>query len=538
VSGTASNNTTYQITGVTALALTVTPAPVNESTGAAVLTGTHGNTSRSYFIVCHDFWGHPTLPSAPTTIQNNSSLNGNNQDMITWTIPDGAVGGCDVLTPDTSHLLATVAWPLNGAANQGQATTAYSYLPRATNADAFFDGNGTFGGGLTNLASNGVLTATAASQTLATSSSTGTDTALSTVWSAFQFTATTTEIGGVSVWLKNGSGISTSSTIAAYLFSDSSGVPGTVLSDPGLTSTGQPTIIFSGTLSTSYAPVPFRLPVTTLTVGTKYWVVLLSTVSGGNFNLDTASSGTNLVASAPDSSGSPGTWTGAAKAAHFTIDGASGDGTKITAQNGHAVHGVASGAGFAGYFEALGGGGALKANAVDNFAVGGFSIWSNGGRFTSTNGIALSSISANGTGGQIQTQAAGQVGLQVVATTGAAVQPVGSGLLWQGLDAANSFAQTSTISNTGNITAGGGANPVPVVHSTQTTSPVAMEFGTKVLAAGTGSVTFATAFSSAPVCTLGEATAANAVKYASTTTTLTITGTSTDSISWICAGAK
>lgn len=96
--------------------------------------------------------------------------------------------------------------------------------------------------------------------------------------------------------------------------------------------------------------------------------------------------------------------------------------------------------------------------------------------------------------------------------------------------------QVACIASDGSFTSAG--NPVPAVHSTQTAAPVATEFGTKVLSGGAGTVTFSTAFSSAPVCTCTDQTAANATKCSTSASVLTVAGTSTDTVAWICLGAK
>lgn len=60
--------------------------------------------------------------------------------------------------------------------------------------------------------------------------------------------------------------------------------------------------------------------------------------------------------------------------------------------------------------------------------------------------------------------------------------------------------------------------------------------GQITLAAGSGSFTFTGTYSSAPICTASDTTAANPVKVATTTTALTLTGTSTDVVNYVCLG--
>lgn len=61
--------------------------------------------------------------------------------------------------------------------------------------------------------------------------------------------------------------------------------------------------------------------------------------------------------------------------------------------------------------------------------------------------------------------------------------------------------------------------------------------GTVTLAAGAGSHTFTTGYLAAPVCTASDQTAANPVKVTSSTTAVTLAGTTTDVVTWICSPA-
>jgi hypothetical protein len=96
----------------------------------------------------------------------------------------------------------------------------------------------------------------------------------------------------------------------------------------------------------------------------------------------------------------------------------------------------------------------------------------------------------------------------------------------------------ASISRIGTVYGNGGTNPLPAVHSTQTTNPVSVEFFTQALTAGAATKTFATAFSAAPVCGCTDQTAAAAVKATPTTSNVALTGTSTDVVGCICMGPK
>lgn len=60
--------------------------------------------------------------------------------------------------------------------------------------------------------------------------------------------------------------------------------------------------------------------------------------------------------------------------------------------------------------------------------------------------------------------------------------------------------------------------------------------GTKTLSGGAGTVTFVNAYTAAPVCTCTDQTTAAAVKCSTSTTALTIAGTTTDVIAYACYG--
>jgi len=60
--------------------------------------------------------------------------------------------------------------------------------------------------------------------------------------------------------------------------------------------------------------------------------------------------------------------------------------------------------------------------------------------------------------------------------------------------------------------------------------------GTLTLVGGTITRTFSKSYTSAPICVATDTTATNAVQTSVTTTVLTINGTSTDAVSYICMG--
>lgn len=82
-------------------------------------------------------------------------------------------------------------------------------------------------------------------------------------------------------------------------------------------------------------------------------------------------------------------------------------------------------------------------------------------------------------------------------------------------------------------------DPIPSVHASQTGTAISIEFGTKTLTTGAGTATFATAFSSTPVCTLGNTSGNAGVQAVPSTSQLVFSnGSGTNAIGWTCIGPK
>jgi hypothetical protein len=87
------------------------------------------------------------------------------------------------------------------------------------------------------------------------------------------------------------------------------------------------------------------------------------------------------------------------------------------------------------------------------------------------------------------------------------------------------------------VTVTSSASPGFAGFSYQVTLSPVTSYGSITMAGGTGSHTFATAYTVIPVCTATDATAANAVKVTATLTAVTVTGTGTDVVNWSCQNA-
>ena len=247
-----------------------------------------------------------------------------------------------------------------------------------------------------------------------------------TAWVAYRFTLVGTALQEVSISVKRDAGASAGS-LGAFLYTDSAGVPGTNISDEG---TGLPGLLFQSDIGTSFQTKYFRLPASGLTNGGNYWVVFQGlSITGGNFTLEARSSGSNLMATAADSSGSPGSWTGQAKEAVLGIFSTAGVGQSGESDNYRGIEGI-SVSGLGGFFSSMTGPG-LKGESVNNFGIGGSSTNGIGVRATSVNNIAFVGISTGSAGGQFQTTNAGSPGVQSVSTSGPAIQTFSSGGSYQ-----------------------------------------------------------------------------------------------------------
>lgn len=80
---------------------------------------------------------------------------------------------------------------------------------------------------------------------------------------------------------------------------------------------------------------------------------------------------------------------------------------------------------------------------------------------------------------------------------------------------------------------------IPVVNTTSLRTATALNSdaaGQIVLSGGTGSYTFSGSYATPPVCTASDTSAKNAVRVSTTKTGLTVTGTGSDTINYICVG--
>ena len=272
----------------------------------------------------------------------------------------------------------------------------------------------------------------------------GTDRSYATIFEAQKFTMSGTVMGSFTIRMKR-TGTITAGTVKGYLWTDSAGEPSADISD---TSTGMPTILYAEDLSTSFGEIEFRMPKTGLTNGASYWMVFFfdGIAGGGSVQFDTQVAGTDIFATSAG-----GAWTTYSNIQLWhKVNTQADDAIYVESSNSVGLHGYSL-TGFGGFFESVFGNGA-KFQSQHGFGIGASSVHGNAGRFTSVNGIAFTAISTGSAGGQIQTTAASQAGLQIVSTSGPVIQAIctstGAGF---SLLESPSYSETMNINSQGLI---------------------------------------------------------------------------------------
>lgn len=134
---------------------------------------------------------------------------------------------------------------------------------------------------------------------------------------------------------------------------------------------------------------------------------------------------------------------------------------------------------------------------------------------------------AAGGGGTVTTSGSPTTGF-IPLFSAAAV--IGNSHLNDGVTTASVITSTENIAAPAFIGTGSGA-----LIQTQTASNTDLA-GALTLSGGSATYTFAGTYVSSPICVASDSTAVNAVKASASTTVLTLTGTGTDVVSYICVG--
>lgn len=132
----------------------------------------------------------------------------------------------------------------------------------------------------------------------------------------------------------------------------------------------------------------------------------------------------------------------------------------------------------------------------------------------------------------------GQTRVAGIDQTGAATV---TGVANSGADTAASYTAGGLAYADGGFLAGAGGYKQGTHYAAIVASATTQqytEFGTVTLSTGAGTATFAPAYSSTPNCVCSDATAAAAVKCSQTATTITVAGTGSDNVSWLCVGPQ
>jgi hypothetical protein len=107
------------------------------------------------------------------------------------------------------------------------------------------------------------------------------------------------------------------------------------------------------------------------------------------------------------------------------------------------------------------------------------------------------------------------------------------------LGAGSQASQVDTVALTdgaGNATFASGTftgSGIPINSGTSSNTDLA---GQVTLSGGTFAYTFTATYTHSPICVATDTTAANVVQVVVTTTTLTLNGTSTDVLNYVCIG--
>lgn len=166
------------------------------------------------------------------------------------------------------------------------------------------------------------------------SASSGADETLDNLWEALKFTAAGNHnVRSFSVRLKASAALSNPTAIlTGYLYTDNSGVPGTLVSGAAY--------IRYGVLTTSYVEYHFSVT-TTLVSGTSYWLVLKQSgaPTGGTISLDRNSSGTALHAYSADGAA----WTAEdSKTGWFKLYGRTYAGVQASSVQHYGIYGIST----------------------------------------------------------------------------------------------------------------------------------------------------------------------------------------------------
>jgi len=281
----------------------------------------------------------------------------------------------------------------------------YSYMRDLNLYDLIF--RDTLTSSLTTDTTTGSATITQTAQTQYDgSAATGTNTAISTLYFATKITPSSTYyVGSFGLRLKAAAGVTNpTQSITGYIYSDNSGVPGSVLA------TGS--AIKLGSISTSYAVYQFGGTSLQLSGGTSYWLVgKLSALPTGTTVYMDSGSGTSKYATAPDGS----TWTTSNAQLYLMLYGRTGAAVSGSSTNGYGLSGSSTAS--TGVYGSSTNGTGIYGLSTNYHGVWGYSANETGVRGDSVNGSGVVGSSTSGYGVYGQTSSGtGVYGLSSTST--------------------------------------------------------------------------------------------------------------------------
>jgi hypothetical protein len=245
------------------------------------------------------------------------------------------------------------------------------------------------------------------------SAATGTNTAISTLYFATKITPSSTYyVGSFGLRLKAAAGVTNpTQSITGYIYSDNSGVPGSVLATESA--------IKLGSIGTTYAVYQFGGTSVQLTGGTSYWLVgKLSALPAGTTVYMDSAAGTSKFATAPDGT----TWTTSNAQLYLMLYGRTGAAVSGGSTNGYGLYGSSTAS--TGVYGNSTNGTGIYGVSTNYHGVWGYSANDQGVRGESPNGSGVVAQSTSGYG--VYAQSTNGVGVYGQSSTSTGLSGISS----------------------------------------------------------------------------------------------------------------
>lgn len=427
ISGTVNANTQWRLTTTGTVTVGTTALTYDQSAQISPVTASNGLTASGFNIVLGG-----TLTANTSINQGAFNLTHNLDGTGDFIIQDAGVNVFQVDDTGFTRIgsaatnlgqlaiqpisAATRALVIRGAASQ---TGQLFLIENSAGADlAAFSSAGKFTSALTSV--NDTTTHFNLSQTAIIhqqQSNTGTFFALTTLYSAVKFTASSAYlINTIGAYLRASGTISNpTATLTAYIYSDVAGAPGVNLDTAQSVRIGGITTAVGGT------KYQFGSLATTTVASTDYWIVFRFSAlpTGANIEWQGAATGTNIFATSSNGTA----WTTVSSVSpRYTLEGPTGIGLSVVSPNN-----------IAGSF-----------NSINTTAISAASTNGTAGAFTSVNGIGISATSTYGTA--ISGSSTSGTAILSATTSGSAI--VATSTTGTGLSATTTSGVGATITST------------------------------------------------------------------------------------------